>query len=148
MPFSAQKSPRAWGYFGTVSGVSDPTIRMGSPPSCSREMRLMCDIGAESLPRLRRAAEDGASPGPGVCLEDAMTLRRSASIAITPFRARRAPEVGRLSANDVRLLTCEASEDRSIRNAPHLRKTWVEETWGGGMPSTASRRSAPVSLVG
>lgn len=71
-----------------------------------------------------------------------MTLRRSASIAITPFWGRRAPEVGRLSANDVRLFTC------ACRKIGHLQKTWGEETWGGGMPSTASRRSAPVSLVG
>ena len=75
-----------------------------------------------------------------------MTLRRSASIAITPFGARRAPEVGRLSANDVRLLTCEASEDRSIRNGAGAPSS--EDMEGGGALSTASRRSAPVSLVG
>ena len=45
-----------------------------------------------------------------------MTLRRSASLALTPFGAHCATVVGRLSANGVRLSTCEASEGRSIWN--------------------------------
>ena len=82
------------------------------------DMRVVCGGGAAGLGRWRRAVEDGSLPragsGLGPLLEDAVSLRFAASMAIAFFGVRRAPKAARQLGNDVRVNLAEGVVDLEV----------------------------------
>ena len=83
------------------------------------DMRVVCDGGAAGLGRWRRAVEGGGLPragsGLGPLLDDAVSLRSAASMAIAFFGVRHAPEAARQLGNGVRVNLAEGVADLEVK---------------------------------